>query len=571
MNRIGCAWLALLLLVSVGSAADRPLGSINSTRSEVIAPHGMVATSHPLAAQIGLEILRKGGSAMDAAIATNAAMGLMVPGGNGIGGDLFAIVWDPKTERLYGLNGSGRSPMGLTREEFEELGHTESVPYMGPLSISVPGCVDAWFTLHERFGKLPVADLLRPTIAYAEAGVPVPEVTAMYWQLSHAVRRDREGQFGYFETFSMPDGGAPMKGELWRNPALARTLSQIAEGGRDAFYEGSIAERIESYVQSVGGYLTKADLASHRSEWVDPVATNYRGWDVWQLPPNGQGLAVLQMLNILEGYDLASHGFGSVAHLHALIEAKKLAYEDRAKFYADPAFAAIPLDVLISKTYAAERRALIDPTRAGRQYAPGVLQHGDTIYLCTADKDGMMVSLIQSNFAGFGSGVCDPELGFGFQNRGASFTFEEGHANAYEPGKRPFHTIIPGFVTENGIPLMAFGVLGGSMQPQGQTQIVINMKDFGMNLQEAGDAPRINHEGSTQPYGAAGSMTDGGTVLFESGFDPAVIRDLSKMRHRMQQSPGWSFGGYQAIYRDPETGMYFGASESRSDGQAVGY
>ncbi len=551
-------------------SSDRPTGKMLATRSEVIAQNGMVATSHPLATQIGLEILKNGGSAVDAAIGANAALGLMEPTGSGIGGDLFAIVWDPKTERLHGLNASGRSPRGLTREVFEADGITEAIPFFGRHSISVPGCVDGWFELHDKFGVKPMAEVLNPAIEYARHGFPVTEVIAAGWQKSHQDRAEEEEQFGYFETFSI-GGRAPAKGDIWMNPALSKTLSLIAEGGRDAFYRGPIAKTIDAYMKDIGGFLRYEDLAAHTSEWIEPVSTNYRGWDVWELPPNGQGIAALQMLNILEGFDLASAGFGSVEHIHSLIEAKKLAFEDRAKHYADPSFSEIPVGWLISKEYAAERRALIDPERAAKQYDPGVLQNGDTIYLCAADKDGMMVSLIQSNFAGFGSGVCIPDLGFGFQNRGTSFTFEKGHANEYQPGKRPFHTIIPAFVTENGKPLIAFGVMGGAMQPQGHTQIILNLKDYGMNLQEAGDAPRICHEGSTEPYGGDGKMTEGGETLFESGFDDEVIRDLNIKKHRMQRSVGTKFGGYQAIYCDPKTGVYYGASESRKDGQAAGY
>ncbi|MBC2607135.1 gamma-glutamyltransferase [Pelagicoccus albus] len=550
--------------------ADRPQGRLWATRSEVVAQNGIVATSEPLASQVGLEVLKRGGSAVDAAIAANAMQGLVSPYVNGMGGDLFAIVWDPKTEKLYGLNASGRSPLGLTREVFEANGITESIPTYGKYSVSVPGCVDGWFELHGQFGTLSMEEILNPVIEYARKGAPITQLSSNSWKNSVRVRGTWDNQPGFLDTFSI-DGRGPEKGEIWKNEALANTLEKIAQGGRDVFYRGEIADTIDAYFQEIDGYLRKEDLVAHRSEWVEPVSTNYRGWDVWELPPNGQGIAALQMLNILEGYDIASMGFGSAEYIHALVEAKKLAFEDRAKYYADPEFSEIPLDWLISKEYAAERRALIDTERAAREYAPGVLQHGETIYLCAADKDGMMVSLIQSNFAGFGSGVCIPELGFGFQNRGASFTFEEGHANQYQPGKRPFHTIIPAFVTEDGKPLIAFGVMGGQMQPQGHTQIIVNLKDFGMNLQEAGDAPRVNHMGSTQPFGPDGKMTDGGEVLYESGIPPEVVRDLALKRHKMMQGIGYYFGGYQAIMRDPATGVYLGASESRSDGQAAGY
>jgi len=563
--------LCIQTLLTVGHAADRTSGKMFATRSEVVGQHGMVATSHTLATQVGLDILKAGGTAVDAAIAANAALGLMEPMSNGMGGDLFAIVWDPKTEKLYGLNASGRSPMSLTRETFAREGVEKSIPSMGKLAISVPGCVDGWFELHDKFGKLSMKDILQPVIDYANDGHPVPEVIAKGWSGSVSSRsKQTELMPGFMETFSH-NGVAPSKGEIWKNPALANTLSTLAKKGRDAYYKGAIAKKIDAYMKEIGGYLSYDDLASHRSEWIEPVSTNYRGWDVWELPPNGQGIAALQILNILEGYDLKSAGFGSVEHLHTFIEAKKLAYEDRAKFYADMHFADVPVQKLISKDYADVRRKLINPGRAGKMYSPGKLDHGDTIYMCASDSSGMMVSLIQSNYQGFGSGVCMPELGFGFQNRGALFTFEEGHGNEYKPGKRPFHTIIPAFVTENGKPLMAFGVMGGSMQPQGHAQIIVNMKDFGMNLQEAGDAPRINHSRSTQPYGNGGQMRDGGSVYLENGFSSEARRSLTAMGHRIELTSGGLYGGYQAIYRNPSNGVYFGASESRKDGQAAGY
>ncbi len=562
--------LCSIFNISSSMAADRITGKMFATRSEVVAPNAMAATSHPLATQIALDIMKKGGSAVDAAIAANAALTLMEPTSNGIGGDLFAIVWDPQTQRLHGLNASGRSPMGLTKDKLKELGYAEGLPFMGVHSISVPGCVDGWFELHDQFGTLPMADVLEPTIDYARNGHPVSELIAYYWERSLANRRDRDDMPGFVETFSMPNGEAPAKGDIWKNPALANTLETIATGGRDAYYRGPLTNVMVDYLQEHGSLLSREDFASHESNWIDPVSTNYRGWDVWEIPPNGQGIAALQILNILEGYDLASYGFGSFEHIHLFVEAKKLAYEDRAKYYGDPAFSKIPVKELISKSYADERRKLISMDRSTPRYDPGVLQHGDTIYLATADRNGMMVSLIQSHFAGFGSGVTIPELGFGFQNRGASFVMDEGHANEYAPGKRPFHTIIPCFVTENGKPLIAFGVMGGDMQPQGHVQIIINMKDFGMNLQEAGDAPRIHHAGSTDFYEDNSTMEDGGEVNLESGFSPEVRRELELRRHRLEDAVG-TYGGYQAIMRDPETGVYYGASESRKDGQAAGY
>jgi len=561
------------LLLSLGlitgaqaMAADRVTGKPFASRSEVIAPHGMVASSHPLATQIGLQILKDGGNAIDAAIAVNAALGLMEPTGNGIGGDLFAIVWDAESKRLYGLNGSGRSPMGLTREWFIENGH-DSIPAYGPLPVSVPGTVDGWFELHERFGGLPMAAILQPTIDYARNGHPVAELIAFYWNLS-VPRLDAYP--GFTEQFTI-DGRAPLKGEIWKNPNLANTLELIAKDGRDAFYEGQIARTIADYIEAQGGFLSYEDLAAHDSEWVEPVSTNYRGYDLWELPPNGQGIAALQMLNLMEPYDITSMGFGSTDYIHLFTEAKKLAYEDRARFYADMAFVEVPVEQLISKPYAAERGKLIDMKRAARTQPPGdpaALAQGDTIYLTTADDEGNMVSLIQSNYRGMGSGMAPPGLGFILQDRGELFSLDENHPNRFEPGKRPFHTIIPAFVTRDGEPWLSFGVMGGDMQPQGHVQILVNLIDFAMNLQEAGDASRIYHTGSSEPTGE--SMVNGGELNLETGFDYEVIRELEGRGHNVEFARG-PYGGYQAIMRDPGSGVYYGASESRKDGQAAGY
>ena len=562
---IGLTALLAAAALSPATAADRITGRDFATRSEVIAQHGMVATSHPLATQIGIDILKAGGSAVDAAIAANAALGLMEPISNGIGGDLFAIVWDPETKKLYGLNGSGRSPFSLTLEELKSRG-LESIPSIGPLPVSVPGAVDGWSELHKKFGKLAMTEVLAPTVRYAREGFPVTEVIAYYW--ASGVRT--LGEFENFAEIYTIDGRAPRKGEIFRNPYLADTLERIGKEGRDAFYKGTMARTIAAYMKRNGGFLDEKDLAAHTSEWVEPVSSSYRGFDVWELPPNGQGIAALQILNVLEGYDLASMGFGSTDHLHYFLEAKKLAFEDRAHFYADPDFVDIPVERLISKEYASSRRALIDPLRAAREFQPGDLisDDGDTIYLTTADENGMMVSLIQSNYQGMGSGMTPDGLGFILQNRGRLFDLEEGRANAYAPHKRPFHTIIPAFVTRDGKPYMSFGVMGGATQPQAHAQIIINMVDFGMNLQEAGDAPRILHSGSSQPTGEV--MTSGGRVSLETGFDYGVVRELAGRGHRIGYSVG-PFGGYQAILWDEEQGVYYGASESRKDGQAAGY
>lgn len=557
-----------LLLALPAVAADRITGRDFATRSEVIAPRAMAATSHPLATQIALDVMKSGGSAVDAAIAANAALGLMEPTGNGIGGDLFAIVWDPKTKKLHGYNGSGRSPKSLTLEYFQQQGITDIPPH-GPLPVSVPGTVDGWFALHGRFGKLPMPQVLAPTIRYAREGHPVHQTIAYYWNLS--VPRLSKWP-GFAEQFTI-GGRAPRVGELWKNPNLANTLQKIADGGRDAFYKGDIARTIDAYFKANDGFLSYEDLASHQGEWVEPVSTNYRGYDVWELPPNGQGIAALQMLNVLEGYDFSKIAFGSAEHLHLLVEAKKLAFADRARWYADPAFQPAPVAKLISKPYAAERRKLISSDKVLREVQPGTpkeLQEGDTIYLTTADKDGMMVSLIQSNYRGMGSGMTPPGLGFILQDRGEMFVLQPGHPNSFEPGKRPFQTIIPAFITKDGKPFVSFGVMGGAMQPQGHVQIVMNLVDFGMNLQEAGDAPRLQHDGSTEPTGQNTLMSDGGVVQLESGFPYETVRGLMSLGHHVEWALG-PYGGYQAIRRDPDTGVYYGASESRKDGQAAGY
>ncbi|HEU4590492.1 MAG TPA: gamma-glutamyltransferase [Steroidobacteraceae bacterium] len=552
----------------------RPSGSRIPTRSEVIATHGMAATSHPLVSQVALDVLKRGGTAVDAAIAANAAMGLMEPTGNGVGGDLFAIVWDARTGKLHGLNASGRSPQSLTlaklREELKKI-HATHIPPRGPLPVSVPGTVDGWFELHQKFGRLPMKELLQPAIDYARNGFPVTEVIADGWAANAKLLKQYPN---YADTF-MPDGRAPAKGEVFRNPLLADTLARIGEGGRDAFYKGDIARRIEQYMRANGGYLTAADLAAHHSEWVQPVSTNYRGYDVWELPPNTQGVAALQMLNILEHYDLKAMGFGSPEYLHLFIEAKKLAFEDRARYYADPQFAQIPLQVLLSKAYAAKRRALIRLDKAALEYPvdpsvmnPGALDRGDTIYMSVADEAGNMVSLIQSNYRGMGSGMTPDGCGFILQDRGELFSLQDGHPNVYAPGKRPFHTIIPAFVTRNGRPWLSFGVMGGAMQPQGQVQILVNLIDFGMNLQEAGDVPRVRHDGSSEPTDEV--MHDGGQVALEVGASPATVKALQARGHKVKVENDGDFGGYQAILRN-EQGVYFGASESRKDGAAQGY
>ena len=568
-HSISLVLLTALCASSFGDAraADRITDAPFATRSEVIAPHAMAATSQPLATQIALDVMKQGGSAVDAAIAANAALGLMEPTGAGIGGDLFAIVWDSKTKRLYGLNASGRSPKSLSYVALKaevDRQNLKEIPILGPLPVSVPGAVDGWFLLHEQFGRLPMPSLLAPSIRYAREGFPVSDVIASGWRSNV---RSLLKYPGIREQFTR-DGEGPAKGQMWTNANLASTYEAIARGGRDAFYKGEIARRIADYMKRQGGYLDYDDLASHHGEWVEPVSVNYRGYDVWELPPNGQGIAALQALNILEGYDLHKFGFGSPEHVHLVIEALKLAFADRAKLYADPDFVKTPVKQLLDKDYAKDRRSLIQMERAMQRVETGAAFKGsDTIYLTTADAEGNMVSLIQSNYAGMGSGMAPEGLGFILHDRGQQFSLEPGHANVYAPGKRPFHTIIPAFITKDGRPWVSFGVMGGDMQPQGHVQIVLNLIDFGMNLQEAGDAPRIYWVTPQQPTG--GVMTDGGKVNLESGFPETTLRALQLKRHTLGRSV-WAYGGYQAIERLPG-GAWVGASESRKDGQAAGY
>ena len=615
VQRVSFAFLALAVGSSLDAQIDRITGKNFATRSEVLATHGMVCTSIPTATQVGLDILKRDGSAVDAAIAANATLGLMEPVSNGIGGDLFAIIYSAKENKLYGINGSGRSPLGLSYDQMKaELAKLDrqTIPPLGMLPISVPGCVDAWAELHKKFGKLKLSDDLAPAIRYAEEGFPVTDLIAYYWALGPRLYKGLPGAF--LETYTLPGERAhagadespdaerregvpapsaarrtPAKGDIFKNPALARTLRLIGERGRDGFYKGEVADKIDAFMRANGGFLRKTDFEKHNSTWVEPVSANYRGYDVFELPPNGQGIAALQILNILEGFDLRVMGRNSPEALHTMIEAKKIVWADRAKFYADPAFAKIPLAGLLSKTYAAERRKLIDPNRAAKTVETGVppanptasqparlplqtglLDQGDTIYLCTADDEGNMVSLIQSNYRGMGSGIVVPGLGFMFQDRGELFSMDPEHANVYAPGKRPFHTIIPGFVMKDGKPWEAFGVMGGDMQPQGHVQVLTNQIDFGLNVQEAGDASRWHHEGDNEPTGE--KMENGGYVEVESGIPYESVRELRKKGHDVRFDVG-GYGGYQAIKVEMHGGrrVYVGASESRKDGMAAGY
>jgi len=557
MKKILSVIMTFVLSVPV-FAQDRITGHDFASRSEVIAASGMATTSQPLATQVALDILKRGGNAIDAAIAANAVLGVVEPTGCGIGGDLFALIWSAERDKLYGLNASGRSPRSLKLEYFKDNGY-DVIPPFGPLPVSVPGCVDGWFEMHEMFGRLSIREILQPAINYARNGFPVTELIAFYLERNTQIL----AEYPNIKSVYMPGGKCPSKGEIFKNPLLANTLEKIVKGGRNEFYRGTIARDIAAFMQKQGGFLSYEDLSRHHSEWVEPVSTNYRGYDVWELPPNGQGIAALQILNILEGLDIAGMGFGSTEYIHVFTEAKKLAFEDRAKFYADPLFAKAPVSQLISKRYAAERRKQINPQRAARIYNAGITEAGNTVYLTVADREGNMVSLIQSNYRGMGSGMCPTGLGFVLQNRGEMFSLAPGHANVYAPGKRPFHTLMPGFITKNNRPWVSFGVMGGDMQPQGHAQIVINLIDFNMNLQEAGDAPRIYHTGSSEPTGQ--NMTSGGILHLESGFRTEVIQKLMTMGHIIQWDLG-GYGGYQAIMRDEKNKVWFGASESRKDG-----
>jgi len=558
----------------VGRAAgfDRPGPTAGEGRSAVVARHGMVCTSQPLATQAGLDVLRRGGNAVDAAIAANAVLGVVEPMSCGIGGDLFVIYWDAKTQKLYGLNGSGRSPYDLTIEKVRAAGH-DFIPTTGPMSWSVPGCVRGWEDLRRKFGTWPLAKILEPAIDYADDGFGVSPVIAADW---HSAERSLSATPEATATFLLRDSSdakprAPRVGEAMRNRQLAATYKRLAEQGADDFYTGDIAERIAAYSRRVGGFMTQRDLADHASDWIEPVSTNYRGYDVWELPPNGQGIAALQMLNLLEPYDLERYGPGSAEWLHLFAEAKKSAYADRARYYADPAMADVPTARLISKAYADERRKRIDPTRAATDVPHGdpKLVHGDTIYLTVVDEDRNCCSLIQSNYYGFGSQLCPDDLGFALQNRGALFALDAEHPNALAPHKRPFHTIIPAMVTKDDKPVFSFGVMGGDFQPQGHVQVLVNLIDFGMNPQAAGDAARIRHTGSAEPTGAPGS-TDGGTVFVESGISEVTIAELRKRGHNVMRAGG-GYGGYQGILIDWQNGTLVGATESRKDGCAAGW
>ncbi|MBI1186077.1 MAG: gamma-glutamyltransferase [Alphaproteobacteria bacterium] len=561
---------------------ERVSGQPFATRSPVIAPHGAAATAHPLATQTAIDVLRAGGSAIDAAIAANAMLGLVEPTGNGVGGDIFVIVWDPRTEQLYGYNGSGRTPRGMSLREMQRVararGNPDAVPSFGAASVSVPGAVDGWFALHARFGRTPMRDLLAPAIRYAREGAPIPQTIAMYWANN---RRRLEAEFaaGRLEeienarrTYWCEDdcrnaGGMPDGHGLFRNPDLARTYELLAEGGRDAYYRGPIAQTIDAYMRRIGGWLRYEDLAQHQGEWVDPVCAPYRDVEVCELPPNSQGVVALQILRILDGFDLRGMGFFSADSLHTQIEATRLAFADRARFYGDPAFTGFDVRQLLTDEYTAQRRAMISDRAMAPPPHAALRIDGDTTYLTTADSDGMMVSLIQSNYRGMGSGLVPDGLGFMLQDRAELFSLESGHPNVYAPGRRPFQTISPAFALRDGKPWLAFGVMGGDMQPQAHAQIIINLLDYDLDLQAAGDAARYRFYGGAEP---TGDEPDGvGFVAMENGVPDSVRAELERRGHRIRPADG-SFGGYQAIMRHP-SGVYEAATEMRKDGAAGGY
>ena len=539
---------------------DRITGLPFASRSEVIAENGMAATSHPLATQTAIDVLKEGGNAIDAAIAANAVLGLVEPTGCGIGGDLFAIVWDAKTKKLYGLNSSGPAPKDMNIDFIKNQG-LDKIPAYGPLPVTVPGAVAGWVALHKKFGSADFNGIFNDAISYAENGFPVSELVAYYLEGS----ANRFKNYPNFSDVWMKNGRTPDKGEIFTNKELATTYKKIASSYGQDFYSGDIAKSIADFIQSQGGLLTIKDLANFEPEWIEPVSSNYRGYDIWELPPNGQGIAALQILNILENFNISSMELDSAEYIHLFTEAKKLAYEDRAKYYADSNFSDVPTSELISKNYASIRTKLINKNKAATRFDAG-LEDGDTIYLTVADKFGNMVSLIQSNYRGMGSGMVPKDLGFMLQDRGEMFSLNPNHKNSLVGGKRPFHTIIPAFITKDDMPFISFGLMGGAMQPQGHAQVVINLIDFNMNLQEAGDAPRIRHVGSSQPTGEI--MLDGGYISLESGFSDQTRQELLNKGHKLKYDKG-GFGGYQAIML--KDGVYYGASESRKDGQASGY
>lgn len=541
------------------AAQDAWFSGAPAGRSVVRAPHGMVATSQPLASQAGVEILKRGGNAVDAAIAIAAVLNVTEPNMTGIGGDAFMLVYQAKTKTLAGLNASGRAPRALSLDLLRSRGITQ-MPTTGMEPITVPGAFDGWTTLLEKFGTMPLADLLAPAIGYADEGFPVMETIAADW-LPEVPRLKQTAAAA--ATF-LVNGTAPRPGAIVTQKNLARTLRVLARGGRDAFYTGEIARAIVDYCQRERGFLTMEDFAAQKSEWVEPISTTYRGHTLYEIPPNSQGLTALLLLNILEGIDLAAARAEPVRYYHTLIEATKIAFADRNRYIADPAFATIPVQTLVSKEYAAKRRALIDPAAAIDPPSYGDIRVGaDTTYFTVVDKDRNAVSFINSIFHSFGSAIVAGDTGIVLQNRGAGFSLEPGHPNRLEPGKRPFHTIIPAMVFKDGRLLMSYGVMGGDIQAQAHAQVLINLIDRGMNLQQAIEAPRVRY-------------VSGRGVMMEDALTAPVIADLVRRGHeRILPGPGLThralMGGGQAIMIDTETGALLGASDPRKDGQALGY
>jgi gamma-glutamyltranspeptidase/glutathione hydrolase len=566
-------------------AGDRPAGASFASRSPALGCNGAAGTAHPLATQAAIEMMKRGGSAADAAVAANAVLGLVEPVSSGLGGDCYAFVWDPKTQKVESMASSGRSPKGLTLETVEKHAVTvdgkQVLPPVGAVAVSVPGALAGWWAIHQRYGKLKWAELFEPAIHYCEAGVAVPQIIGWYIKRNMAIFIRESSKIEELDNAKhtyMPGGRAPNEGEVFRNPDLARTYRMIAEGGRDAFYNGPIADTIQAYFKRIGGWMTREDLAAHQAEWPAALETDYRGVTVYAMDANTQGLATLQMLNILEQFDLRGMGFQSPEALHIMVEAKRLAYEDRARYYADPHFAKIPIEWLKSKEYAKERAKLINPDKILTPIYPGQApSHGDTTYFTVADKDGLMVSQIQSNFRGMGSGLVADGLGFMFQDRGQLFSLQPGHPNIYAPGKRPFQTIIPGLAAKDGKPWLSFGVMGGDMQPQGQTQIIVNRVDYGLDVQAAGDSPRWHHEGSSQSMGEDGpGYGPTGVLRLEAGVPKATREKLMALGWKMAESDG-GFGRYECIevtesnFDGHTDRVYRAASEMRCDAVALAY
>ena len=511
--------------------------------------------------------MKAGGNAVDAAVAMNAMMCLVEPMSCGPGGDLFAIVWMERERKLYGLNASGRSPYAWNRQEAQRIGYTDQLPEVGPCTWSVPGCVSGWDALLSRFGNSVWERVLVPACEYAREGFVVSEIIGESFSLSDRLFENFPDAAGTY----LVNGKPPKYGQVFRNPDLAAFFEILMREGPQSFYKGEIAHRIVQYSGERGGRFSLKDFEDHTVTWVDPVSSSYRGYDVWEIPPNGQGVAVLQTLNMLEQFDIPSLQPNSVEHLHLFVEAKKLAFEDRAVYYADMEHAQVPLQQLISKEYAREQARRIHPERAATDVGPGELEGSqDTIYLCTADSEGNMVSLIQSIYSGWGSREAPPGLGFCLQNRGKAFSLEAKHRNTLEPHKRPFHTIIPGFVTQHGRPRCALGVVGADMQPQGQAQVLMNMIDFHLSPQQAGEQPRVQHFGSSHPWG--GKMKRGGALGVEAGIEPGTVEGLREWGHEIRDEVGVGrYGGYQAIWREDDPLRYFGGSDPRKDGAAAGY